>query len=200
MQERKLSIRSILVSPVLLAAAAAVPAVAQTAPAPVPAASAAITAGAKVSDTQGGAVGTVASVDGDFVVLKTDRHEVRLPTSSFTKVDDGFIIAMTQAQVNAAVEQSQASVGDVVTVGAMVHDTSGGMVGTIDATDAQFATVKLAGGSLVKLPVTAFGKGISGPVIGMSAAELQAQVAAAAPAEGTAAEPTAPEETAPDEQ
>ena len=50
------------------------PAAAQTAPA-----AAGFTAGAKVSDTAGAEVGTITNVDGDYVILKTDKHEVRLP-------------------------------------------------------------------------------------------------------------------------
>ena len=80
-------------------AAAFQPAAAQTAPA-----AAGFTAGAKVADTAGGEVGTITSVDGDFVILKTDKHEVRLPKTSFTAHEGGFIMAMTRDQVNACVE------------------------------------------------------------------------------------------------
>lgn len=164
--------KTFLVSAALLASAALQPALAQ----------ATFATGAKVNDTAGGAVGTITSVDGEFVILKTDKHEVRLPKSSFTSVEDGFIMAMTQAQVNAAVEQSLAKADNLVTVGAMVRDTSGGFVGSIQKVEGELATVKLAGNSLVQLPVSAFGSGPSGPVIAMTAAELQTQVAAAVPA------------------
>ena len=118
-----MTIRNIfLVSAAMLASAAlAQPALAQTAPA---AAQAAMTVGAKVADTAGGEVGTITSVDGEFVILKTDRHEVRLPVASFTAVEDGYIMAMTRAEVNAAVEQTLASADNLLTVGAMVHARS----------------------------------------------------------------------------
>ena len=180
---------TLLVSAAMLASAAlAQPALAQTAPA---AAQAAMTVGAKVADTAGGEVGTITSVDGEFVILKTDRHEVRLPVASFTAVEDGYIMAMTRAEVNAAVEQTLASADNLLTVGAMVHDTSGGVVGSVEKVDAQFATVKLASSTLVQLPVSAFGPGQSGPVIAMTAAELEAQAGAATPAADVTADTAA---------
>lgn len=177
--------KTILVSAALLASAALQPAFAQ----------ATFSTGANVSDTAGGAVGTITSVEGDYVVLKTDKHEVRLPKSSFTAVDNGFIMAMTQAQVNAAVEQSLAKADSLVTVGAMVRDTSGDFVGSIQKVEGELATLRLSSGSLVALPVSAFGPGASGPVVGMSAAELEAagaaSAAAATPATDATAEATA---------
>ena len=140
-----------------------------------------MTVGAKVADTAGGAVGTIAKVDGANVILKTDKHEVQLPASSFTAVEDGYIMAMTQAEVNAAVEQTLAKAAQAMTVGAVVKDTAGGTVGTIEAIDDQYVTVKLSKGA-VKLPRTAFAPTPGGPVIGMTAAELEAQLEASADA------------------
>jgi len=137
-------------------------------------ASADFAAGAKVSDTAGGDVGTVTKVDGDYVVLKTDKHEVRLPKSSFTAHNGGFIMAMTRAEVNAAVEKSLASAGEKIAVGATVAGSQGGTVGTIDALDDEFATGKLGAGKLVRLPRSALAPKPNGPVIGMTVAELEA--------------------------
>jgi preprotein translocase subunit YajC len=161
---------------------AAVPAAAQ--------ASANFAAGAKVSDTQGGEVGTIASADGDFVILKTDKHEVRLPKSSFTAHDGGFIMAMTRAEVNAAVEQTQAEAASKLVAGAVVQGNEGGTVGTIDAIDDQFATIKLTSGKLVRLPRSAIAPGTSGALIGMTVAELEAAANAAA-GDSVGAEPAA---------
>ena len=151
--------------------------------APVPAAAAqagaTLSAGARVSDTQGGEVGTIASVDGDFVILKTDKHEVRLPKTSFTAHEGGFIMAMTRAQVNAAVEQTQAQADSKLVAGALVRGNEGGTVGTIDAIDDQFATIKLNSGKLVRLPRGAIAPGTDGALIGMSVAELEAAAGAA---------------------
>jgi hypothetical protein len=61
------------------------------------------------------------------------------------------------------------------------------VVGTVDSTDAQFATLNL-GDQKVKLPLDSFGKGAQGAVIGMTAAELKAAVGAS----GQQAAATAP--------
>jgi hypothetical protein len=53
------------------------------------------------------------------------------------------------------------------------------VVGTIQEADAEFATVKLSKGA-AKLPVGSFAKGPKGPMIGETAASLEAKVAAAA--------------------
>ena len=166
-----MSIRKSILLPVALMASAAIaqPAFAQ-----------AMTVGAKVSDTAGGAVGTITAVDGQYVTLKTDRHEVRFPVASFTRVDDGYIMAMTQAQVNAAAEQSLAQAQALVTVGAAVRGAGGAVVGIIDALDDQYVTLKVED-RLIKLPRAAVGAGPSGPVLGITEAELEAAVAATAP-------------------
>lgn len=152
----------------------AVPGVAQTA-----AATANFAAGAKVSDTQGGEVGTIARVDGEFVILKTDKHEVRLPKTSFTASNGGFIMAMTRDQVNAAVEQTQAQAAATLVAGAAVTGSEGGQIGTIDAIDDQFVTVKLTSGKLVRLPRASVAAGTRGALVGMTVAELEAAAGAA---------------------
>jgi preprotein translocase subunit YajC len=177
-----MKVRNKLILIGLAASAAALqPAAAQTA-----SATASFSAGAKVSDTAGGDVGTISSVDGDYVILKTDKHEVRLPKTSFTAHEGGFIMAMTRDQVNAAVEQSLASAAEKIVVGATVTGSQGSTVGTIDALDDQFVTVKLSSGKLVRLPRTGLAPGPNGAVIGMTVAELEAAAGAAGETEGGA--------------
>jgi preprotein translocase subunit YajC len=136
-------------------------------------------AGAKVSDTQGREVGTIASVEDDFVILKTDKHQVRLPKTSFTASDGGFIMAMTRAQVNATVEQALAQADSMLVAGAVVRGKAGGTVGSIEAIDDQFATVKLTSGKLVRLPRSAVAAGTNAALIDMTVAELEAAADAA---------------------
>ena len=64
-------------------------------------AAAAVIAGAVVKDTKGGEVGTIVRVEGSQLILKTDRHDVTLPVSSFTATDDGALFGMTRDQLNA---------------------------------------------------------------------------------------------------
>lgn len=142
-----------------------------------------IAAGTAVSDPQGGAVGTITAVDGEFVTLKTDRHEVRLPSSSFAKGDKGYVMGMTQADLNAAVDKTMAEANAKMVVGASVKGSAGASVGTIEAIDDQFVTVALAGGDQkVRLPRTAVAATPDGPAIGMTADQLKA-AAGGAPAQ-----------------
>ncbi len=173
----------------LAAAAAVQPALAQQA---APAA-ANWNVGAKVSDTAGGEVGTIARVDGEFVILKTDKHEVRLPKASFAAQNGGFVMAMTRDQVNAVVEQTIAQASQKIAVGASVTGSKGDNVGTIHALDEGSVTLKLTSGKLVQLPRSGVAPGPDGVVIGMTVAELEAAAVpvdkpAAAKAEGAAAE------------
>jgi preprotein translocase subunit YajC len=130
--------------------------------------------GKAVKDTQGGAVGTIVRIDGEFLILKTDKHEVRLPATSFTTVDDGLLIAMTQAQVNAAVEQTLAEADAKIVAGASVTGSGGNVVGTIAEVDDQFVTLELTSGAKVRLPRSGIAAGANGPVVGMTSADLEA--------------------------
>lgn len=167
--------------PIALAVSAAgiQPALAQPA-----AAQANIAAGAKINDTKGGEVGTVTRVDGQFVVLRTDKHEVRLPIASFTPHEGVLLVAMTRDELNAEVEKSLASADAKLVAGAAVAGSQGSPIGTIESIDDEFATLKLTSGTLVKLPRSGVAAGPNGAVIGMTAAQLEAAAAAAAaPAE-----------------
>ena len=137
--------------------------------------------GAKVSDANGGDVGTIAKVDGQFVVVKTDKHEVRLPVTSFTAHEGGFLFGMTRDQLNAEVEKTLAAANAKIVAGATVSGSQGGTVGTIDAIDDQFVTVSLTSGKKVRLPRSAVAPGPNGAVIGMTVAELEAAAGGAEP-------------------
>lgn len=80
----------------------AAPAASASAATPAASASGEVVAGATVKDTNGGTVGTIESVDGQYAVLSTGKHKVRLPMTSFGKGAEGPVLAMTQAQVDAA--------------------------------------------------------------------------------------------------
>ncbi len=165
-----MSIKQNLLLPlVALGLASAAPAFAQ---------GAGIAAGAAIKDTNGGAVGTVARVDGDHLIVRTDRHEVRLPATSFTKTDSGLLFGMTQAELNAAVDKAKAEADAKIAAGAAVTGAGGVSVGTIEAVDAEFVTVKLTGGAAVRLPRTAVAAGPNGVVTSLTAAELEAAAGA----------------------
>jgi preprotein translocase subunit YajC len=145
------------------------------------AADASVKAGAAVSDTSGAAVGTIESVNGDLAVVSTGTNKVSLPVSAFGKGDKGPVIAMTKAQLDAAAggakADAKAELMTQLNTGSLVYGSDGAAVGTVESTDAQFATLKI-GEQKVKLPLESFSKGAQGAVIGMTAAELKAAVGA----------------------
>ena len=161
----------------LVLAAPLAPAAAQT--------SVAATAGMQVVDTNGGVVGTVTGVMGDLIMVKTDRHEVHLPKASFTPHQGKLLFGMTQAELNAATDTSLAEAAAALAVGATVKGSGGASIGTIDAIDAEFATIKLTSGKLIRIPRTGLGASAEGAVIGLTAAQLEAQ---AGPADDAAAQ------------
>ena len=139
---------------------------------------AAQTPGMQVVDTSGGAVGSVVSVDGDNVVINTGKHQVALPKASFTAHEGKLLFGMTQAQLNAETEKSLAAAAASIAAGATVKGTGGAVVGTIDAVDAETVTIKLQSGSLIRVPRSGVAAGGDGVVVGLTAAELEAQASA----------------------
>lgn len=158
-----MTIKSRLVLPLLaLGLVATTPAAAQ------------IAAGAAVKDTGGGAVGTVVRVDGDHLIVKTDKHEARLPASSFTPVEGGLLFGMTQAQLNAAIDKAKAEAEAKIAPGAAVSGAAGAAVGKIEAVDAEWVTVRLSSGGAVRLPRTAVAATADGVATSLTLAELEA--------------------------
>jgi hypothetical protein len=143
-----------------------------------PASAQTIQVGATVKDPQGGEVGTVTSVDGEFVVIQTDRHSARLPVTSFTPTEEAILFGLTRDQLNTQLDQAIAQAQQAITVGAMVHDRDGTPIGAIESADAEAVTVKL-GEQPIRLPRSAVAPGQNGLRIGATIAELQAQIAAA---------------------
>jgi hypothetical protein len=63
-----------------------------------------INVGMSVTDSAGGQVGIVSAMKGDNLVIKTDKHEVMLPRTSFTAAEGKLLFGMTLAQLNGEVE------------------------------------------------------------------------------------------------
>jgi preprotein translocase subunit YajC len=170
----------------LAQAAAPAPAAGQAAPA----AGAAVTTGATVYDTSGGVVGTVESTDGTNAVVNTGSVKAAIPLTSLGSGAQGPVLAMTKAQLEAAAGQQQAqATADFkakLTPGATVYGTGGAQLGTIKSVDASGVTLTTADGDAV-LPVTGFGPGPQGILLGMTAAQLKAAMAGAAPSGGATA-------------
>jgi hypothetical protein len=155
-------------------------------------AQAGISIGMQVVDPAGATVGSVSALKGDNLVLKTDKHEVQLPKTSF-RVDQGkLLFGMTQAQLNAEIEKSLTAAGASVVAGATVNGIGGTPVGKIDAIADGKATIALTAGQKIQVPQDALRGNPDGTVtIGYTSAQLQdlvekATTPAAAPASGTA--------------
>jgi hypothetical protein len=142
------------------------------------------TAGTQVVDTQGGAVGTVVRVDGNNVIIKTDKHEVALPKTSFTASNGKLLFGMTQAELNAATEKSLAEAAAAIAADATVKGSDGVAVGTIAAVDVDTVTIRLTSGSLVRVPKSGVAAGNGDVVVGLTAKELEASAAPAASSGG----------------
>jgi hypothetical protein len=185
MRTLALTIGSMMMMP-----AAALAQQAQPAPSAAPAAATAPTVGATIYDSAGVSLGTVASITPQAVILNTGTAQVPVPPASIGKTDKGFAMAMTKADLDAAVAasqaQAQAALKAKLTPGTSVSGLNGAVLGTIKTADAEFVTVTTAKGD-VKLPVGGFSADASGKVIaGITAEQLAAATASAGASAGTA--------------
>ena len=158
-----------------LGLALAVPALPAAAQAPAP-----ISVGMQVTDANGGPVGTVTAIQGDNILIKTDKHEALLARSSFTPANGKLLFGMTQAQLNAEVEKGLAAAEAAVAAGATVKGSDGAAVGTIDTASDESVTITLSSGKKVQLSRNSVRGNPDGTVvIGLTSAQLEAQVQAA---------------------
>ncbi|MBH0113748.1 hypothetical protein I5E68_12400 [Novosphingobium sp. YJ-S2-02] len=132
-----------------IAAAGLVPAAAVAQEA-APAATVAPTVGAKVFDPEGGQVGTIEAIQGDVVTVSTGTARAGLPASAFVTRDAGLTIAMTKAELEAAVNGQKAETGaakqQAMVVDAPVKSSDGKVLGTISKIEGDDVTVALADG------------------------------------------------------
>ena len=164
----------------------AVPAVAQ--------AQAGVNVGMQVTDASGGAVGMVTAIQGTNLLIKTDKHEALLPKASFTPADGKLLIGMTQAQLDAQIEQSLAAANAAIVAGAAVKGTGGAPVGTIDAVVDGKVTITLQDGKKIAVPQEGLRGNPDGTVtIGYSAEQLEALVQAANAPKGASSAAATPD-------
>ena len=138
--------------------------------------------GMPVVDAQGGAVGTITAVAADTVTVKTAKHQAQLPKTGLTLSEGKALIGLTQAELDASVERSLAVAGPKV--GTPVRGRDGASVGTIDSFEADNVTILLADGQRISISRSGIAVDANGgSVIGLTAAELAAQLKAAQPAQ-----------------
>ena len=137
----------------------------------------AITPGMPVTDASGGSVGAVAGVKGDNLLIKTDKHEVLLPKSSFSVADGKLLFGMTRAQLNAEVEATLAAANSAIVAGAKVNGAAGAEIGTIEAVDADTVTIALPSGQKIQVGKGSLRGNPDGTVTsGYTAEQLQAAI------------------------
>lgn len=137
------------------------------------------TVGAQVLDGKGSVVGTISAIKGDVVTVKTDKVEAHLGKASFAQQDGKLYIGNTQAELNALVEQQNAAAEASLAVGAPVKGTGGAHIGTIEAIDTEFVTLKLDSGKSVRIPRSGIAGSAQGAVVGLTVADLEAQAPSA---------------------
>lgn len=147
-----------------------------------------IVPGMHVVDSAGHPVGIIAGTKGNNVILKTDKHEVTLPASSFTPDKGKLLFGMTEAQVDAAAEQASAQAQAAITPGANVYGNGGQLAGTIDSVGTDYVTIKLAGGQLVRVPRSGVAGSAKGVIVGATVAQLQQTASQAQPSASTSPE------------
>lgn len=166
------------------------------APAQAPAAPATPTVGATVYDSAGVSIGTIEQVTPQAVVVNIGTAKVSLPPASIGSGPQGLRIALTRADVEAAARQAQAGqqqqLQAQLTAGATVRGAGGAVVGTIKSNDGTNVVMTTDKGD-VALPLSGFGMGPNGPIIGLTQAQLDAAIMAAGG--GAAAGATASSET-----
>lgn len=142
--------------------------------------------GMPIVDVAGGPVATVTAIQGDNLQIKTDKHEVLLPKASFTVDGNKLLFGLTQAQLNAKIEESTAASQAAIVAGATVNGSGGAAVGKIEAVDADQVTIALTSGQRIQVASTALrGNPDQTVSIGYSAEQLEALVNQSTPAADT---------------
>lgn len=147
-----------------------------------PALAQAITVGMQVTDTTGKPVGTVTGIQGDNLLVKTDKYTAALAKNSFTPHNGKLLYAISQAQLDAEIEKSLAAADASVKAGASVKGAGGAAVGTIEAVDADMVTIDVGGDTSkkLKLPRSGVRGNPDGTVtIGLTTDQVQAALAQA---------------------
>jgi preprotein translocase subunit YajC len=146
-------------------------------------AQAGINVGMQVTDTAGGAVGTVTAIKGGNLLVKTDKHEALLPRTSFSVANGKLLFGMTQAQLDAEIEKNLSAANAAIVAGATVKGLQGTQIGTIDSVADGKVTIALPSGKKIAVAQDGVRGNPDGTVtVGLSADQLDAQVRSGSPA------------------
>ena len=134
--------------------------------------------GATVYGPQGNPVGTIDALDGGNVVVNTGTYSATLAGNAFATGENGPVISMTQAQLNAAiaktVEKADEKLDAALVAGAPLRSADGAAVGKVESiSDEGVVTVHREGGSFA-LDKAMFAADDQGLLLAMTEAELEA--------------------------
>lgn len=134
--------------------------------------------GTAVVDPRGNPVGTIAATEGDLIaIVRTDRHDISMPFSSFSRDSAGrAVVALSQAELNAKVEANRAAIAASLEIGKPVKGPDGRLVGTIAAISEEGIEVRVAPGRSVMFPRSSIVGGIDGAVASITLEELEARL------------------------
>lgn len=139
--------------------------------------------GATVYGPQDGVVGTIESIADGVVTVDTGKHKAPLPADVFGEGQNGPVITVTQAQINAMLDEQVAAAAAqrdaALVAGAMVHTAGDAMLGTIESVEGDEVVVKIESGP-VALKREHFAVNPAGTLIALFTME---QIQAAAGAE-----------------
>lgn len=139
--------------------------------------------GMQVTDTSGGAVGTVKAIQGDNLLVQTDKHEALLPKTSFSVSNGKLLFAMTQAQLDAEIEKGLAAAQASIAPGSVVKGLNGTELGKIDSVTDSAVVIALSSGQKVQVAKTGVRGNPDGTVtVGLTVDQLNAQVSKGASA------------------
>jgi preprotein translocase subunit YajC len=140
-----------------------------------PASAQAITPGMQITDPNGGAVGTVKAVQGDNLVVTTGTHEALLPKASFTANNGKLLFGLTQAQLNAEIEKSQAAASAAIAPGATAKGLQGAEIGKVDSVTSDGVVIALTSGKKIQVPRNGVRGNADGSVtVGITEEQLKA--------------------------
>lgn len=131
--------------------------------------------GMQVTDPNDAPVGTITAMQADNLTVKTDKHEVTLPKSSFSPSNGKLVFSMTQAQLDAQVEQSLAASNAAIVAGAAVKSSDGTQIGKVDSVADGKVVLALDSGSRIAVPQEGARGNADGTVtVGYTAAQIAA--------------------------
>lgn len=138
-----------------------------------------IAPGMQITDPNGGAVGTIKAVQGDNLLVTTGAHEALLPKASFTVNDGKLLFGLTQGQLNAEIEKSEAAATAAVAAGASVKGLQGAEIGKIDSVSDSAVVIALSSGKKIQVARTGVRGNADGSVtVGLTTDQLNAALSA----------------------